>query len=129
MRLTRSCMSHASALVSQPFRNADAEKRPRGRLEVLPGRSPGILHQTFQFPQRDGQHRKIEIACRLKVGEHLSGVAQGTLIMPFPLPYNCVPLLHLRAQFQHKGGKFPLQIGDVVYESRFGKGLPMRVRG
>ena len=83
-----------------------------------------LLSQISQLPQRDGQHRKIEVARGLKVGEHLPAASQCALVLRFPRLDERVRHLHLRAEFQNQAGKLSLQAGDIVSERRFGERLP-----
>jgi hypothetical protein len=60
-----------------------------------------LLSQISQLPQRDGQHRKIEVADGLKIGEHLLAASQCALVLRFPLLDERVGHFHLGAEYHN----------------------------
>jgi hypothetical protein len=80
---------------SKETKEAQAETQPVNRF---PSR---LLSQISQLPQRDGQHRKIEVADGLKIGEHLLAASQCALVLRFPLLDERVGHFHLGAEYHN----------------------------
>ena len=84
--------------------------------------------QISQLTQCDREHREIEVAGGLKVGEHLPAASQCDPVLRFPLFDERIRRIQLGPKSKYEAGKLFLQAGDIVCERRPGQRLPVRIR-
>src|SRR6476620_3432978 len=64
-----------------------------------------LAREISQLPKRDGEHRKIDLARGMKVGNHLPAAFQPALVLCFPLVDESIRHLHIGAEFQDQSGE------------------------